>query len=97
MGEPKRWYVVAYDVRDPARWRKVYKVLRGFGVRVQYSVFRCKLSERQLEHLRWELEKRLEREDSLLVIGLCEGCAARVAVRNGVEAWESEDPGFRVL
>lgn len=97
MAEARRWYLVTYDVRDPARWRKVYRVIRSFGERVQYSVFRCRLSERQVQHLRWELEKRMATEDSLLVVGLCAGCATRVAARNRPEDWGGEEVTFRVL
>ncbi len=26
-----RWYLVSYDIRDPARWREAYKTLKGTG------------------------------------------------------------------
>ncbi len=52
--------LVAYDVNttDKAgqrRLRKVATVCKGFGQRVQYSVFECRLTRAQLE----ELEHRL--------------------------------------
>ena len=75
----------------------MYKLLRSFGKRIQYSVFRAKLSARQLEHLRWELEKRMATEDALLIVGLCEGCVARVRVRNRPEDWKVEEPGWRIV
>ncbi len=34
-----RTYVVAYDIRDARRWRRVYACLKRRGVRLQYSVF----------------------------------------------------------
>ena len=37
-------YIVAYDIADDRRWRAVYKIMRGHGDRVQYSVFRCDLA-----------------------------------------------------
>jgi CRISPR-associated protein Cas2 len=49
-----------YDIRDPKRWRKAYKLLKGYGGTVQYSIFRCQLSQRDREKLRWELEKILD-------------------------------------
>lgn len=36
-------YLVSYDIADDARRRQVYGVCRGYGERVQYSVFRCHL------------------------------------------------------
>jgi len=40
-------YIVTYDICDPVRLRKVYKAMRGFGEHLQYSVFRCDLSDMQ--------------------------------------------------
>ena len=97
MSELKLWYLVSYDVRDPKRWRKAYKLLRGFGTRLQYSVFRCHLSSRQFEQLRWELEKRLAAEDSLLFVGLCDPCVQRIAVKNRPESWEVDDEPFKIV
>lgn len=69
------WYLVGYDVRDDKRLRKVAKLLEGYGGRIQYSLFRCRLSKRQAADLKWELSRVLEIEDSLLMTGLCERCA----------------------
>lgn len=41
-------YVVAYDVSDARRLRRVYKKMCGFGDWQQYSVFRCDLSDVEL-------------------------------------------------
>lgn len=38
-------FLVTYDVSDAARLRKVFKMMKGFGRHVQYSVFVCDLSE----------------------------------------------------
>jgi len=37
-------YVISYDIADPKRWRKVYRMMLGVGEAIQYSVFRCDLS-----------------------------------------------------
>ena len=37
-------FLVAYDIRDDARLRLVHRIMRGFGDRLQYSVFVCDLS-----------------------------------------------------
>jgi CRISPR-associated protein Cas2 len=34
-------YIVAYDIRDEVRLRRVHDVVRGYGIRLQYSVFLC--------------------------------------------------------
>jgi CRISPR-associated protein Cas2 len=43
-------YIVTYDIGDQKRWRRVFKVMNGFGEWLQFSVFQCRLSmQRQAE------------------------------------------------
>ncbi|MDY6911663.1 MAG: CRISPR-associated endonuclease Cas2 [Chloroflexota bacterium] len=93
----KLWYVVSYDVRDSKRLRKVAKHLEGYGERLQYSVFRCRLTERDIERMRWELVKIMEKEDNLLVIGLCSRCGEKVAARHGADDWADQLPNFEIV
>lgn len=95
--ETKYWYVICYDIGDPKRWRRVYKLINGYGDRLQYSVFRCRLTIRQMECLRWELEKLMSSEDRLLILGLCEPCERRVAAHNRPEAWVIEAKSFEIV
>ena len=37
-------YIVTYDIADPKRWRRVFKLMVGFGEWLQLSVFQCHLS-----------------------------------------------------
>jgi CRISPR-associated protein Cas2 len=97
MSADKRWRLVCYDIRDPARWRRVYAIVRGAGVHVQYSIFRCRLDNRELEKLRWELSKVMAPEDALLVVDLCPRCANGVASRNHVGGWDVEPATFRII
>ena len=64
----RHWYIFSYDIRDPKRWRQVYKIVNGYGERVQYSLFRCRLTSAQMERARHALEKVMAKEDDLLVI-----------------------------
>jgi len=93
----KRWRLVCYDVRDPARYRKLFKIVKGAGESVQYSIFRCRLDDLETERLRWRLSKVLHSEDSLLIVDLCPSCAGRVITRNHVEGWADPPPAFRIL
>jgi len=97
MSEQRLWYLISYDVRDEKRLRKVAKHLEGYGTRVQYSIFRCRLNHRSLERLKWELTKIMEKEDDLLVIGLCPNCAGRITRRNYEEKWSEEVRTFEVV
>lgn len=91
------WWLVAYDVRDDRRLRRVAKHMEGYGERLQYSLFRCHLSKREVERLRWELSKILMPSDSLMVIGLCGTCAARVRNAYSRDEWPAEPPGYIIM
>ncbi len=93
----RKWYLVSYDVRDEKRLRKTAKLLEGYGQRVQFSVFRCLLSDRQVERLRWELAQRMEPSDSLLIIGLCSACVNSIRKKNLPQDWPEEPEGWLVV
>ena len=90
----KNWYVICYDIVEPKRWRKVYKKLHGYGRRLQYSIFRCRLTKIEVEKLRWELEKELTSEDKLLILSICEKCENKTLSLNRPESWEEDDKTF---
>jgi CRISPR-associated protein Cas2 len=71
-----KWWLVCYDVHDPARLRRAAKLLEGTGQRIQFSVFRCWLNPTQMQRLRWELTQILEPGDDVLLIPLCARCVA---------------------
>lgn len=93
----QRWRLVSFDIRDPKRYRQVIKVLKGYAARVQYSVFRARLDDRQTERLRWELSREMSEEDALLVIDLCPHCASRIVARNQVDDWTAERPTVLIV
>lgn len=97
MSADKRWRLICYDIREPARWREVYKIVRGRGRRVQYSIYRARLDDLQVERLRWELARVMAAEDSLLIVDLCPTCAANVISRNHVEGWQEPISPFLVI
>jgi CRISPR-associated protein Cas2 len=47
----KNTFVVAYDIADPKRLREVARTMLGYGDRIQFSVFRCLMNDRQRELL----------------------------------------------
>lgn len=36
-------YTVAYDISDPKRWRRVFRLMHGYGEWLQLSIFQCRL------------------------------------------------------
>ncbi len=64
-------YVVTYDIADDERRTRVYKSLRGRGDHLQFSVFRCDLSDRERVSMVAELHPLIDhREDQILIIDL---------------------------
>lgn len=64
-------YLVSYDISNDKRLRQVFKVMRGYGDHLQYSVFECQLSQADLLRLRSELTQIIVREeDQVLFVNL---------------------------
>jgi CRISPR-associated protein Cas2 len=72
------WIIVAYDVRtDEAKGRKrlrrVARVCKDFGQRVQKSVFECQVDDLKYEELRRRLLREIDdEEDNLRLYRLTE-------------------------
>jgi CRISPR-associated protein Cas2 len=67
----ERLYIVTYDIANDRRWRRVFKLMRGYGRWLQLSVFQCRLTPRR----RAEMARRLEalihdRDDHVLILDL---------------------------
>jgi CRISPR-associated protein Cas2 len=95
-----KWWLVCYDVRDPARLRKCAKHLEGAGERMQYSVFRCWMTPRQMHELRWELTQILDAEDEVLIIPLCVRCVDGMETTHSAENpvnWPDAPQPFRIV
>ena len=79
----ERMYIVAYDISNSRRWRRVFKAMHGFGEWLQLSVFQCRLSRRR----RAELETRLRElvkagEDHVLLIDVGPADKTELAVES---------------
>jgi CRISPR-associated protein Cas2 len=97
MADKRHLHLVTYDIRDPKRWRRAYRILRGYGSRIQYSVFRVNGTALQISRLRWDLERVLNAEDALLVLRLCPGCAQQAGALNEEHVWPVDEAPFKIL
>lgn len=87
MSSHQKVYIIAYDICDPRRLRRVYRTMRGFGDHVQYSVFRCVLSDVQRERMVDRLCDEIHHdEDQVLIIPLGSADSRR--------AWQAETLGL---
>lgn len=94
----RQTYIVTYDVCDPKRLRRVFKLMKGYGEHVQLSVFRCDLELRTLHELRGRLGEIIHHvEDQVLFIdvGPREGRAA-TSIRALGKAYDPP-PGFALI
>ena len=67
----RRAYLVCYDIRDDKRLRKIAKTMRGFGDRVQYSVFRCMMGDKERVMLQAKVDRIMNvSEDNVLIVDL---------------------------
>jgi CRISPR-associated protein Cas2 len=73
--------VVCYDIIDDRRRNKVFKLLKDYGRRVQYSVFEVECDELNWLQLEFRLVSLLNEEDSLSVYTLCRSCTQRAIYR----------------
>lgn len=59
--------LVAYDIAEPKRWRRVFETCEDYGVRVQYSLFECWLDEDRFRQLWEHLVGLLDEDEDRLV------------------------------
>lgn len=53
----RRTFIVTYDIRDEKRLRKVFRICKGYGEHLQYSVFECDLDAREKAEMEGHLRE----------------------------------------
>lgn len=74
-------YIITYDIGDQKRWRRVFRLMNGYGEWLQLSVFQCRLSRRRHAELLAMLDEAILREHDhvlMLDLGLAEKVDPRV-------------------
>lgn len=92
-------YIVCYDIADDKRLRKVFKTMKAFGDHIQYSVFECQLSPRDLIQCRQRLSEIINNaQDQVLFIDLgpSEGRGERVIAALG-QAYQPFDAACMIV
>ena len=72
--------VISYDMISDRRRTKMFTLLKNYGDPIQYSVFECDLTRKQLDQLRQRLKTLIhEKEgDTICIYHLCADCARQV-------------------
>ena len=80
MYDEERLYIVTYDIAEPKRWRRVFKLMNGYGEWLQLSVFQCRLTKKRKVELQAALAERINHNaDHVLLLDL--GHADKVELR----------------
>ncbi len=75
----KQLVVVAYDISDNKRRKKVSDLLEEYGIRVNYSVFECFITGARLKTLKMKAVELINKKhDSILYYSLCGSCIEKI-------------------
>ena len=84
--------VVCYDIVDDGKRRRLAKLLKSYGERVQKSVFECRIDERRYLKMKEEVARLIDwEEDSVRYYALCRGCRKLVEISGVGLVREDED------
>jgi CRISPR-associated protein Cas2 len=73
-GENQMLTVVAYDITDQRRLQRIAKICEDYGLRVQYSVFECRLEADKFDKF-WNDLLATSSTDRLVAYKVCVSCA----------------------
>lgn len=63
--------LIAYDIADPKRLRRVHALLKGRALPLQYSVFLGRFTGKELDDLEQELRRRIHpKQDDVRIYAL---------------------------
>jgi len=72
-------YVVAYDISDDKRRKKVHETLKSYGAWKEYSVFEVRLDDTTMLNLENKIKDIIEDdEDKVRIYPLCERCEKKI-------------------
>jgi len=72
--------IASYDLKNDKNRKRLHKLLKGYGMPVQFSVFECILNKRQFKQLYDESQKFIvDDTDSIIFYKLCDACQKRIS------------------
>ena len=80
----KTFIVVSYDISNDRRRTRLFRKLKGFGTRVQYSVFECLLDAQTFQRMQEAVQQIIKPpEDHVRYYRLCETCEQKIQAIGG--------------
>ena len=92
-------YLVCYDIANDKRLKRVFKACKNQGTHLQFSVFECDLTPRELVEFQRELKgiiKESEDQVMFVALGLAEARGARVITALGLPYSKFDAPCYVV-
>lgn len=85
----EHFYIVAYDISNSKRWRKVYKTMKGYGAWLQLSVFQCRLDKIKYLKMESQLKEIVNHaEDHIIIVDIGPAQSIKPRVRSIGKAFE---------
>ncbi|MBY0230711.1 MAG: CRISPR-associated endonuclease Cas2 [Gemmataceae bacterium] len=86
-------WLVAYDISDPKRLRRVARACEDYGTRKQLSVFLMRLAPREMEKLRGRLLELIHHdEDQVMIVPITDACLQEMeTMGRPMEAYDARD------
>lgn len=75
--------LITYDVSNDRRRVRLHKLLTGFGVQVQESVFECDLDDHARTRLMRKIRLLAGPGDNIRIYPICDSCQARIQDAQG--------------
>jgi len=82
-GSQEMLRLIAYDIVEPKRWRRIHETCQDYGVSVQFSLFECWLEENSFQSLWAALEKVIDPKVDRLVAYTLDAADARKRLAAG--------------
>ena len=76
--------LVAYDITQPKRLARIARICEDYGVRVQYSIFECRLDENEFNDFWLKLLCEIKEDEDRLVAYKIDARCARDTLTAGV-------------
>ena len=73
--------IVAYDISDPKRLRKVAKIMQDYGERVQKSIFEVSFIPSVFKRMKFQIDSVInDVEDGVKYFPLCGKCSDKIEI-----------------
>ncbi len=99
MSDQEQTYVILYDISSSKRWRRVYKLMKGYGAWLQLSAFQCRLTDLRRAELTAKASEIIKHdEDSFMILDLGSSENVEIKVKTlGKLAFEPIQPKAQIF